>query len=80
MRTPKNLRDEYRNLSVPLLDGTRVFGLDIHEYRNYAMPSGPFSTNAGMSEYDKLVNQIKEHCRPAGTSKQPCSLPFISNS
>ena len=66
--TPGQLYTEYRNLSVDLLDGRVLRGIDVHEYRNNAL-GGEFSTVHGLKAYDELVNEVKKHCKPIGSGK-----------
>jgi len=66
--TPYELYQTYRSLSVPLTDGTTIFNLDIHEYRNHEM-SGDFSTASGLKEYEKLKTAVEKNCKKLGTGK-----------
>jgi hypothetical protein len=55
--TPYGLYQTYRYLDVPLLDGTRISGLDVHEYRNNSL-GGDFSTVSGVKAYDELSKLV----------------------
>lgn len=55
--TPFSLFCDYRNLDVTLIDGITIYGIDIHEYRNYELKGG-LGCEAGEEAYKKLKAKV----------------------
>lgn len=66
--TPGGLYNEYRHLSVDLLEGRVLMGIDVHEYRNHEL-GGEFSTAHGVEAYNALLQKVQKHCKKIGQGK-----------
>jgi len=66
--TPYGLYRTYRYLNVPLLNGSQVSGLDVHEYRNNAegYNTGGFSTVSGQKAFGILSSLVFKHYEKLG--------------
>src|SRR5438128_1179041 len=76
--TPYEYYNQYRNMTVSLTDGTKVFGVDVHEYKNAkgfwttagSSMSADFQVDHGMNDaWPKLWAAIKKNGAPQGTNK-----------
>ena len=56
--TPYGLFQTYRSLAVDLPDGSVVYGLDIHKYRNNSNSGGISGTGSGLAAYDKIKANV----------------------
>jgi hypothetical protein len=79
---------QYRMMKVPLIDGTAIYDVDVHEYRNaadYFSKTGSDSISSdhdvdqGMAAYQKLKNAIIKNSQKLGSLKYRCSFEVGSN-
>ena len=63
--TPGGLYRTYRSLDIPLVDGTKIYGIDVHEYRNHDL-GGDFSTAAGLEAFEQLKSVVTKKCKSIG--------------
>jgi hypothetical protein len=76
MLTPSAFKDMYRRLSVPLLDGRTILGVDVHEYRNAKryfgegeVDPGDHGVTGGMSKgHAPLAAKLRRHGQVRGST------------
>jgi hypothetical protein len=80
--SPFNYMLRYRSMKVPLADGTAIYNVDVHEYRNakdYYQGTDDISSDhdvdAGMGAFKKLKNAIIKRGEKLGSLKYRCSFP-----
>ena len=84
--SPYDFMLQYRMMKVPLIDGTAIYNVDVHEYRNaadYFLGSDSISSDhdvdQGMAAYNKLKNLIIKKSEKLGSMKYRCSFELGSN-
>ncbi len=63
--TPGGLYRTYRNLDIPLVNGMRMSGIDVREYRNNVL-GGDFSTASGVAAFEELKAVVVRKCKKVG--------------
>jgi hypothetical protein len=82
---PSEFMAQYRAMTVPLIDGTSIYNIDVHEYRNakdYYQKTDDISPDHdvfdGMGAFAKLKNAIIKHGKKIGSFKYRCTLEISS--
>lgn len=73
--TPQDLYLEYRNLDVLLANGQKIYGIDVHEYRNYSK-TGDIGCSSGKEAYAQLEAKIKAHGTIIGNNTYEIKYPI----
>jgi hypothetical protein len=84
--SPSDFMMEYRSMTVPLIDGTAIYNVDVHEYRNakdYYQGTDDISSDHdvadGMGAFKKLKNAIIRGSKKLGSLKYRCTLDIGVN-
>ena len=84
--SPYDFMMEYRAMDVRLIDGTVLYGIDVHEYRNakdYYTNTDSISddhdVDAGMGAFKKLKNAILKNGKKLGSKIYRCTFPLQSS-
>jgi hypothetical protein len=64
--TPFELYCQYRSINVLLFNGTKIYNIDVHEYRNYNSTKNDFNCVSGWAAFEQLKAKIENHGLKSG--------------